>query len=199
MDELIGHSIKELRKAKNMTLQDLSDKTDLSVSYLSMLERGLNSPTIANLQKICGVLGIVLPDLLMHAKNESPLIKGSQRKVIFQGENNVRYEALTNGSHALTGLAMYVLDNSVHISDIHTTDELGFIVQGELDMNLGATTYHLQEGDSLIIPANTKHSFAKTGDKECVSIWVFPSYPHNNPNVETIFPNTNHKRFLSHF
>ena len=48
--ENIGQRIKELRKSKSITIQKLSQFTDLSVGYLSNLERNQASPTLNNLQ-----------------------------------------------------------------------------------------------------------------------------------------------------
>lgn len=56
--ENIGQRIKEIRKSKSITIQKLSQFTDLSVGYLSNLERNQASPTLNNLQRICVALGI---------------------------------------------------------------------------------------------------------------------------------------------
>ena len=55
--ENIGQRIKEIRKSKSITIQKLSQFTDLSVGYLSNLERNQASPTLSNLQRICVALG----------------------------------------------------------------------------------------------------------------------------------------------
>ena len=47
-----------------MTLKELAELTQLSVGYLSILERGLSNPTIANLHKICNALNITMANLL---------------------------------------------------------------------------------------------------------------------------------------
>ena len=62
--ENIGQRIKEIRKSKSITIQKLSQFTDLSVGYLSNLERNQASPTLSNLQRICVALGISIRDLL---------------------------------------------------------------------------------------------------------------------------------------
>jgi len=184
MDNSLGHALKELRKSKNMTLTELSDCSDLSVSYLSMLERGLNSPTIANLQKICNVFDIMLPELLSRLDGSSPLVKKKNREIVFEDEKGVRYESITEGTHTLTGIVMIVTDNRMHMSDVHATDELGYIISGTINMTVDGTTYPLEAGDAFYIPAYTHHSFEKTSYEECHSIWIYPAssfreYPKN--------------------
>ena len=73
--ENIGQRIKEIRKSKSITIQKLSQFTDLSVGYLSNLERNQASPTLNNLQRICVALGISIRDLLSPSGEERTLIR----------------------------------------------------------------------------------------------------------------------------
>ena len=59
LEQEIGTFIKKRRKELGMTLQQMADKTGLSTGYLSLMERGINSPTIDNLHKICRAIGTV--------------------------------------------------------------------------------------------------------------------------------------------
>ena len=61
----LGKRLREIRKQKKKTLQNLSDKSQCSINYLSQLERGLNSPTIETLRRIVDALGIKLHDLFL--------------------------------------------------------------------------------------------------------------------------------------
>ncbi|MEZ9544626.1 helix-turn-helix domain-containing protein [Vibrio sp. 10N.286.48.C11] len=178
MDKLIGSQIKALRKAKGMTLQELSKKTELSLSYLSMMERGLNSPTIANLQKICNVFDLMLPELLANINDHSLQVSKSERQVIFNNENGLKYESITKGERNITGSIITINDKNKHQSSAHQSDELGLILKGSMKMELENTVYHLKEGDSFYIPANIQHSYEKTSDEECVSLWMYATGFH---------------------
>lgn len=68
MEKEIGKKIKELRISKDLTLKDLSEQTELSIGYLSQLERGLTSPAISSLQSIAQVLGIHLSYFLHYPR-----------------------------------------------------------------------------------------------------------------------------------
>lgn len=59
----IGQQIKLYRKKKGYTLEGLSERCGLSTSYLSLLERGKNNPTILTIQEICAALDISISDL----------------------------------------------------------------------------------------------------------------------------------------
>ena len=78
--ENIGQRIKEIRKSKSITIQKLSQFTDLSVGYLSNLERNQASPTLSNLQRICVALGISIRDLLRPSGDERTLIRQEEQQ-----------------------------------------------------------------------------------------------------------------------
>jgi two-component system OmpR family response regulator len=54
----IGRSLRDIRKEKTLTLKELSQKTKLSVSLLSQIERGKANPTILTLHKIAHAMGV---------------------------------------------------------------------------------------------------------------------------------------------
>ena len=58
------NKIKKYRKSKNMTLRDLSDRTGLSVGYLSHLENGTrNNPSQKVMENISKVLDSTIPEI----------------------------------------------------------------------------------------------------------------------------------------
>jgi CheY-like chemotaxis protein len=61
--ESLGSIIRERRKAHKMTLQVLSDRTGVSLGYLSQIELGKNSASIETLYRICLALGMKMSDL----------------------------------------------------------------------------------------------------------------------------------------
>ncbi len=56
----IGKKIKKLRTNKKLTLKELSEKTNLSIGFLSQLERGLTTVAIDSLTKIAKELDVSL-------------------------------------------------------------------------------------------------------------------------------------------
>ncbi len=65
MKNLIGEKIKQLRKEKRMTISELAEKAGVAKSYLSSIERNLQSnPSIQFIEKISQVLGVSVNDLI---------------------------------------------------------------------------------------------------------------------------------------
>ena len=61
--ELLGLKIKEIRKKRKLTQEQLAEKLELDTGYISKLEVGRNFPTIGTLEKIAQVLDIKIYDL----------------------------------------------------------------------------------------------------------------------------------------
>ncbi|WP_274648623.1 helix-turn-helix domain-containing protein [Paenibacillus humicola] len=74
---MIGERIKVLRKKKNLSLTELSERAGVAKSYLSSIERGIQqNPSIQFLEKIGVVLGITVEEFLQSestADNNEPL------------------------------------------------------------------------------------------------------------------------------
>ena len=52
-----GTRLKALRLEAGLTQEQLAEKTNLSVDFLSLVERGINAPSFDNLEKIAQALG----------------------------------------------------------------------------------------------------------------------------------------------
>ena len=62
MDVAVGQRIRELRRGRKLSLETVADRTDLSIGFLSQIERGLSSPSLRVLATLADVLGIGIAD-----------------------------------------------------------------------------------------------------------------------------------------
>lgn len=169
----IGKKIKNIRKEKNITLQDLAKKTDLSVGYLSKLERDLTSPTILNLHKICNILKVTINNLLEQEEPAKICVKKSERQIAYEYAGAVKYELTTAGNKLLSGTVMAITSSyDTHHSYGHSYTELGIILEGSMEMIVDGVSYILEEGDTMYIEKNKQHSFRKLSQGDCVSHWT---------------------------
>jgi transcriptional regulator with XRE-family HTH domain len=59
----LGQKIAELRKNSGLTQEQFAEKTDYSVEFVSLVERGINAPSIEGCARIAKALGISLKDI----------------------------------------------------------------------------------------------------------------------------------------
>lgn len=65
-----GNRVRELRKEKNLSQEDLSYKADLHRTYIGMIERAEKNITLANIEKIANALGTSIDNLLKFDNGE---------------------------------------------------------------------------------------------------------------------------------
>ena len=65
----IGQRIRELRKQRGSTLKDIADKTGLSLTYISDVERDRTQPSLKTLHRIAEGLGVTTTDLMSGVDN----------------------------------------------------------------------------------------------------------------------------------
>jgi len=58
-----GKKVKELRKKKGLTQEDLAEKINVDRSYMGFIERGERNPTLDKIEKISKALNITLSEL----------------------------------------------------------------------------------------------------------------------------------------
>lgn len=59
-----GNNVRELRKKKGLTQEELADKAGLHFTYIGQIERGLRNPSLINICKIATALNIDGKELL---------------------------------------------------------------------------------------------------------------------------------------
>ena len=69
-NEIVGNTIKDLRKQKGISQEELADSIDSHQVYISEIERGLKLPSLPVLYKIAHCLGFSLTELISLVENQ---------------------------------------------------------------------------------------------------------------------------------
>ena len=77
--EAVAGRIRQLRRAKNLSQEDLALRANINPAYFGQVERGLKCPTIDTLYKIAKALEVPLPDLLRTDALPDHTVDHSQR------------------------------------------------------------------------------------------------------------------------
>ncbi|MFJ7935310.1 helix-turn-helix domain-containing protein [Sporosarcina sp. NPDC096371] len=177
MDITIGEKIKQLRKEKKLTLKDIAEETDLSISFLSQVERMKSSLTLESLKKISEVLQ-VNPSYFFATKTDQ-----TQPTVIrgIDGDSDLMvnqfiYKDLSGNEENLGFNPILVI---LHPGEnkgrpfTHHGKEFLYVLEGTLTVQINDEEYHLQEHDTIIIDCNSPHYWLNVTDKSvkflCVS------------------------------
>lgn len=157
----LGDKIKQLRKQKKKTLKELAEKTDLSISFLSQLERGKSSATLESLRKISIELG-VNPGYFFD--DVSPQARGVVEVVdindLNDKEQNIVYHSLANQIEAPLFEPLYVAlkpGQNEGNQFKHPGQEFLYVLNGTLTVKLGAETYEVNAAQSIMFESDQPH------------------------------------------
>jgi quercetin dioxygenase-like cupin family protein/DNA-binding transcriptional regulator YiaG len=161
--ERIGGRIRELRRARGLTLVQLAAAANLSHPFLSQLERGRARPSMISLEKIARALGSSQLELIASAEDDadphqSPtvLVRAGEGTRGPYGEGNARL--LVHGKrrfHPMEFTAANLIAGDYYV---HEEDEFIHVVAGRVEVDLqGHEVQVLSEGDSLYYVGGTPH------------------------------------------
>lgn len=178
----LGSKIRKVRKRKNMTLQDLAEKSDLSIGMISQIENDKIGLSVTSLWKIAKALEVSIGDFFDEKTNNNNLIvRKNERKKIQLANSTASYELLTPDlSWNIEFLRITI--NPGESSDkrklSHQGEETGFIIQGKLLIKWGDKEFILNEGDSIRLDSTVPHRYINIGDVKSISIWAMtpPSF-----------------------
>ncbi|HAF70724.1 MAG: Cupin 2 conserved barrel domain protein [Acetothermia bacterium 64_32] len=171
----IGRRVREFRQRKGWTLEELSARCGLSVSFLSQVERGLSSLSISSLQAICQALGIPITHFFAPPSGNSLVLKaGSPRTRIRIEDSQVTY-SLLSGPMPERLLEAFIAEFPVgykHPLVTHPGEEFGYLLEGEVVLRVEEEEFRLQPGDSFHILSTQPHTIYNVGDKPAKLLWV---------------------------
>ncbi len=175
----IGKKISEFRKLNGYTLKDLSEKTNLTSSMLSQLERGIANPSINTLKTIAQALDVQLFTFFIEEEQKENLIVKPQdrKKMILPSEGNeiITYELLSPDLNGQVELAIMTLTPQSHTSKDnfkHSGEEVAYVSKGTVHIFLNEDEIILNELDSIKIPPHMLHRWYNPYDEEAVVIFA---------------------------
>ena len=162
-----------------MSLEDVARSTDLTRSFLSLVERGQAAPSVASLIRICDALDISVGSLFDRPK--TALVRADQRPQINFGGQGVVEHLLTPANSRLQILHSYIEPSGGGGDEPYTLGgeaEFVLVLQGRLDIDVGGVPYELNENDSLSFSPGSPHTWRNPSDREpAVVLWVLTPSP----------------------
>ena len=139
-----------------MSLRALASRTDFSPSFISQVENGVVSPSIASMEKIATTLGVTLGEFFAAAsEGESALIvRSTERTQLPSAWSQGRVEGLSSRMGRRMEPSLITLEkggrSGKHPAP-HTSEEFAFVLEGEPTLTLGPEEHKLAPGDAVTI------------------------------------------------
>jgi transcriptional regulator with XRE-family HTH domain len=149
--------LRDLRTGVGMTLDGLAERTGVSRSMISLIERGESSPTAAVLDKLAAGLGVTLASLFAEQESTaaSPLSRHEDQRIWRDPESGyMRRNLSAPGFPSPIELVEVVLPSGARVAydtghRATTVHQQIWIIEGAIELMLGDDTYRLATGDCL--------------------------------------------------
>lgn len=159
LEKPIGESIKSLREGKNLTLKNISDKTNLSISFISQVERNKSSLTLESFKKISEALG-VNPSYFFSESYDKPTKVVRSDKEGLLNKTQFVYKDLSNNVKELNFIPIFVIlqpEENRGNPFSHKGYEFIYILEGTLTIQIESEIFLLNAGDSIIVNSTKPH------------------------------------------
>jgi len=180
----LGQKIKTLRQRKGLTLQQMVDKTSLSVPLLSQIESEVVAPPVATLLKISRALNVNIGYFFQEEESgkRAVIVRKNERKQDFRrihedpSKVGYYYESLAYpkaDKHMEPFQVQFEVKKKEDLVFFnHKGEEFVFVLEGQLECNYEDETFLLETGDSLYFDSSFPHAFRAVGKKNALAIDV---------------------------
>ena len=168
---IIGSKIKGIRETKNLSIEEIAERSGLSVEQITSIENDQNLPSLGPLIKIARALGVRLGTFLDDSDALGPVVtRAADRErdssISFSNgatdaRKHMEYHPLAQQK---TGRHMepFIIDinpngQQEYQLSAHEGEEFIYVMSGEVEIAYGKETYTLKEGDSIFYDSIVKH------------------------------------------
>ena len=167
----VGSKIKGLRETKNLSLEEIAERSGLTVEQITSIENDQNLPSLGPLIKIARALGVRLGTFMDDNDALGPIVTRAKDRekdssISFSNDatdarKHMEYHPLAQqkaGRH----MEPFVIDINPEDSpefqlSAHEGEEFIFVMEGEIEIVYGKETYNLKEGDSIFYDSIVNH------------------------------------------
>jgi DNA-binding transcriptional MerR regulator/mannose-6-phosphate isomerase-like protein (cupin superfamily) len=169
----IGPRLRRLRAQRSLSLGHVARAVDVSIGFLSAIEREQMTASVATLRRLARFYQINILSLFDPSEVNPGRVKPNERKILEAGPG-VRMELLAWGNTMMEPHLFRIapLAGSGE-SYAHEGEEFLYILRGSLEISLAdGERLCLREGDSFYFESSNEHRWKNPGKKEALVLWV---------------------------
>lgn len=174
----IGPKIRQLRKQKDLSLQQLAERSGVSAATIHKIERNGMVPTVTTLMKIAGALNRSVAYFVEEQEEAKPVVftPGSERRQVFTSKQGLELRGIT-GPYGLFFMAGAIAVVEPHADSgpkpmEHQGEELVLLISGTLVFEIDGEEYVLNPGDAVHFRTDRLHKWANPSDQPAEAAWM---------------------------
>jgi transcriptional regulator with XRE-family HTH domain len=181
--KIVGKKLKSIRLKRDMTIQDLAEKSKVSSNMISRIERGLTIPSVEILMKLAGVFDKSINYFVEEVTTTHEIVctsPGKRDKTVYDDEHNMHTESFTSGLRDPQFMSFFCTVQKGGTSGVknmyHPGDELIYVLEGNLEVNIAGERHLLKAGDSISFKSHLPHRWDNVGDDDAKVIWTLSPF-----------------------
>lgn len=170
----VGALIRARRRQLHLTLQALGESAEVSVGYLSQVERDHATPSLGTLAQIARALGVNVDYFIGTPSTENALTRADKRRKFSIDGSSIVYERLGADfpGNVLSSFLMTVPPGYRSETVSHEGEEILYVLEGAITQRLDDEEMIMSAGDSLHFRGNRPHSWSNHTDKPARLLWT---------------------------
>ena len=178
----LGERLRAIRLLRRLTLREVADAAGVSESFVSQLERGRSSASVATLQRLAAAVGIEVSDLFAGESQSGPRVLRRHERQLLEWGHLGRKALLTPKPFQSLEIVVARFEPGGSTGDEPYThgdsEELLLVTAGRVHVQLGPDVHELRAGDSVHYRSSTPHRVSNPGDEPAEVVFVItpPSY-----------------------
>jgi transcriptional regulator with XRE-family HTH domain len=172
-DAELGLRLRRLRTEKRLAAREVAARAGVSAEYLSRLENGRVSPTVATLTRIMRAIGEPVARAFSSVDDGGFLVRRDNRPVL--RNRGVEDQLLTPRWATRLEVLETRIAPRAGSGDAYThpgDEEAIVVLDGSLRVWLNGQEYELGPGDAITFPCTTPHRWLNPGERETRVIWI---------------------------
>jgi transcriptional regulator with XRE-family HTH domain len=179
---IVAIRLKLLRKQMGLSLQDLADETALTKSYLSKVERGLSTPSVAVAMKLAAALHLDIEQLFSAEVDQDAItvVRAADRVAMGNAADDGRsgYEVIAakaGHKRLLPFMIRPASDFAASEFKEHEGEEFLFVHRGKVEIDFASQRITLTVGDAIYFNAQIPHRIRSLGTQKAEVLLVISS------------------------
>jgi len=178
---VIGRIVRGKRIEMGLSLRHLAERTHLTPSFLSQVERDLAEPSVASLRRIAEALKVPIFYFFLETEGDDAVVRGSDCRSIVFPSSSADCRILTPNLRRKIGMLKVRLAPGDAVSQeplSYPGEECTHVLSGTMKFVLGKREYHMETGDSIYYFSSVPHSIVNGGheDLEFISAVTPPGF-----------------------
>jgi transcriptional regulator with XRE-family HTH domain len=178
----LGDALRTLRQGRSLSLGDVAKATEISRSFLSLVETGKSDITIGRLTRLLDFYDVSLGDLLPSAAPaDAEIVRPFERRQLHSETEGIDVFLLAPDTNRLMMPMIVELDPGAELAEFgrHRGEEFIAVLEGELELELrGSAPRRLSAGDAAYYSAERPHLFRNVDKRKPLRIMCVDTPPN---------------------